>query len=260
MNLNIKGHLLYYTFDHIRLPHLFSTKHGGVSTGEQASMNLDFAKDSRENVIKNFQILSTLGFDFETLTSVSQRHTSLVLAITNDHAGNNISTPNYLEISDGIITNDNNLTLVTSHADCQALYFYDPVKQAIGLAHSGWRGVADNIADNTVKEMRAAYGTNPADLLVGISPSIGYCCFEVDTPVKDEFLHKLPFSKKHMTPFGEKTKIDLPTINKVNLTNAGVLEQNIEIAPICTCCNSELFHSHRRSGLQRGCMVAMLRL
>ena len=263
MKLNIKNDIIYYTFDELPIPHLFTTKHGGVSTGVCASMNLSVSsngKDTKENVTENFRRLSTLGFDYDSFTLLNQRHTNIVLAVSNEHRGNNVRLPNFLEIADGMITNDPSVTLVTSHADCQALYFYDPVNQAIGLSHSGWRGVLENIAFNTVTSMQNTYHTNPSDLIVGVSPSLSVCCFEVDEDVASAFLQKFAFSKDYITQKGPKFHIDLLALTKKHLLNAGVLEKNIFIADICTRCNSELFHSHRKSGTNRGNMVAMLRL
>ena len=260
MRLHIKNNIPYYSFEKMQTTNLFSTRHGGVSTGYQSTMNLDFNKDSKENVLENFRLLSTLGFEFESLTAINQQHTNTVKPLTLADKGNKISTPDNFGIAYGFVTNSPDITLVTTYADCTPLYFYDSIKKVIGLSHAGWRGTVDNIAKNTIDVMVSNYGSNPKDIVAGIGPCIGSCCFYVDTPVYDEFVAKLPFSKDHIIKEGEKYRINLSEINKINMLNQGLKEDNIEVANICTCCNNEMFHTHRKSGLNRGCMVAMMRL
>jgi len=267
MRQNIENDVMYYTFDifsdikHIR--HCFSTKLGGVSVGDAASMNLAFKRDSkRENVYKNFEILcETIGFNYDGIVLVQQEHTSNVDSVTRENRGNILITQDNLGEIDGLVTNEKGVVISTLHADCVPIYFFDPVKNVIGLCHAGWRGTVNSITRATLEKMIDTYGCSPADVLVGIGPSIGMCCFEVDTPVKDEFEIKLPFSKEYIKE-GENDKyyIDMWNVNKQILVNAGVLSYNIEIGDVCTRCNNDIFHSHRATGFNRGCMVAMFQI
>lgn len=86
-----------------------------------------------------------------------------------------------------MITNVPGLTLATFYADCVPLYFVDPVKRAIGLSHSGWRGTVGKIGKKTVERMEETYGSNPADIRAVIGPSICQDCYEVSVDVIDEF-------------------------------------------------------------------------
>ena len=264
----INNQVVYYKSSNINIPHCFTTKLGGVSTGYPATMNFDTSKDTKENVMENFKIISaTLGFKFESLTMVNQKHTNIVVTIKNQDMGNIIFKKDNFAPADAMVTNSPGVTLVTSHADCLALYFYDADKKVIGLAHAGWRGTVDDIATATTEAMVRGFGCHPSNIKVAISPGIMACCFEVDTPVAEEFLEKIPHIGKFVVPHSsknekskEKFTINLQEINKALLIDAGILNANIEMSSLCTKCNGDIFHSNRLSGLKRGSMGAMISL
>lgn len=110
--------------------------------------------------------------------------------------------------------------------------------------------------------MKAAFGTEPKNLLVGIGPAISYCCFEAGSEVKAEFLEKLPFSAEYIRPSENEGKcyIDLKAVNRRILLDAGVAESSIEVSQECTKCLGDRFYSHRRMGEKRGSMAAFLEL
>ena len=140
---------------------------------------------------------------------------------------------------DGLVTRQEGLGLVVTHADCQAAIFFDPVHQAVGCVHAGWRGNVQNIYKETVKKMELLYGSRASDLWVGISPSLGPCCGEFinyRTELPDSFL---PFQVK---PF----YFDLWEIARWQLTKTGILPDHIEVASECTRCNRIDFYSYRR--------------
>ena len=96
--------------------------------------------------------------------------------------------PRDLQSIDGLCTNEPGVTLVTYYADCVPLYFLDPVTRSVGLAHAGWRGTVAKIGAVMVEKMAREFGSNPKDIIAGIGPSIGPCCYEVDEPVANQFL------------------------------------------------------------------------
>ena len=81
---------------------------------------------------------------------------------------------------DGLITNVPGLPLVVRVADCGPVYFYDPVKRAIGLSHSGRKGTEGNITGATISAMREHFGSKPADIVVQLGPCIRPPHYEVD--------------------------------------------------------------------------------
>lgn len=269
MKIVEKGNLKYIVFENIEntgiVNHCFSTRLGGVSKGYLESLNLAFNKgDELENVYKNYEILGdAIGFDYKDCVALEQTHETEIKVATAKDKGNGILKPTEFIGYDGMVTNRKGVMLVTYHADCVPLYFVDPVNKAIGLSHAGWRGTVNGMAQATVEKMTELYGTDPSDVLGAIGPSIGVCCFEVDTPVVDEFNEKLPFSQKYIKKcdYGEdKYKIDLWQINKEIMIKSGIKEENIDVTTICTKCNPDLFYSHRNMGLERGSMAAFLQL
>ncbi len=159
-----------------------------------------------------------------------------------------------------LITNEPNIVLTTFYADCVPIFLLDPIKKAIGIAHSGWKGTVLEIGKKTILKMQEEYETEAKDLLVGIGPSISLCCFQVDKPVAEKFRNELPFSEKYIFEdnIKGKFKIDLQNIIKESILSLGVLEENIEISKICTLCNSNMFFSHRAMGEERGSLAGLM--
>lgn len=122
--------------------HAFSTRLGGCSTGDLATMNLSSTRgDDPENVKENFQRFgAAVGFDPKDLVLSLQTHTTNVRLVTEEDRGKGFTRPRDYKDVDGLITNVPGLVLATFYADCVPLYFVDPVHRAIGLSHSGWRG------------------------------------------------------------------------------------------------------------------------
>ena len=112
-------------------------------------------------------------------------------------------------------------------ADCTPILLLDTVNKAIGAVHAGWRGTVNSIAQKAIEKMTENYGTNPKDVIAGIGPSIGQCCFQVDEPVVKEFRQKLDFADDVMIndTVPERYKIDLWETNKRILMNCGVQEK-----------------------------------
>ena len=130
----------------------FSTRLGGVSEGDYSSMNVSFTRGDREEAVReNYRRLGeAIGFDCESLVCSDQTHTTNVRVMTEADRGKGFVRPKDYRDVDGMITNVPGLTLATFYADCVPLYFVDPVKRAIGLSHSGWRGTVGKIGKKTV--------------------------------------------------------------------------------------------------------------
>ncbi len=237
----------------------FSTKFGGVSTGVCESMNLTYnTSDSLENVAKNFELyLDAIGANKNSvIMSEKQIHGKEVFCVTENFTGTK-----FIKGVDGFVTNLRNITLITNHADCVPLYFLDPVKKVIGLSHSGWRGTVLGIGKETVFKMVNNFGSNPNDILAGIGPSIGKCCFETDSDVPDLFKENYSFCDNFIfEKENGKYFVDIKGINKEILKSAGIPEKNILVSDICTMCSSDIFFSHRKMKQQRGTMAAAIML
>ena len=146
-------------------------------------------------------------------------------------------------------------------ADCGTVLLYDPVHQAIGAVHAGWRGCAAGIVEKTVAAMGAAYGSRPAELLAALGPCIGPCCFETDGDVPEAMRAALgAIANAYITVKGPKFHVDLAGLNRQWLLRVGLLPERIEVSGICTACRPDLFWSHRKMGDQRGVQVAVISL
>ena len=264
-----KEGLLFYSFPHLReqpgLTHAFSSRLGGVSQGCCTSLNLAFAQpeDDPVNVRENWRRFgAAAGFDYERAVLTQQTHSINIHEAGETDAGRGITRPvEYCNV-DALISGVANLPLVTYHADCAPLFFYAPRQRLIGLAHAGWRGTAAGLAA-AMAEQFAKRGAAPAELLVGIGPSAGPCCYQVGAEVAELFAGLRDEEGALIKPeerAPDKYKLDLWRANRAFLLQAGLKPENIMIGGLCTICHPKLFFSHRAHGKERGTMAAMIML
>ena len=147
---------------------------------------------------------------------------------------------------DALITSCRGAMLAMRFADCVPVLLYDPIHQAVGLAHAGWRGSAAGIASRTVRAMTQAFDTRPGDVLAGIGPSIGRCCYEVGHPVIQHFSAHFPWWRQVVADEAGSLHLDLWETNRRQLLDAGLADEQITVAGLCTACHTEDFYSHRR--------------
>ena len=251
------GALEYLVAEDISVPHCFTTRLGGVSTGSQESLNLAYGRgDSMENVEKNLRILAaSLGCDPEKYVLTRQTHSDIVRTVT-DGDCSGFCHRDYPEC-DALVTNTPGVTLMVFTADCTPILLHDPVTGAVGAAHAGWRGTAQAIAAKTVEAMVEAFGCKPEDIRAAIGPNLGQCHFETDLDVPAAMLGAFG---EEISPYilhkGEKYYPDLKQINAWILRRAGV--RKIEISEECTWCQSQRFWSHRVTRGDRGSQGAVI--
>ena len=243
----------------------FSTRLGGVSRGDWATMNFSFTRgDDPEAVRENYRrMAAALGVDVNRMVLSHQTHTTNVRRVTEEDAGKGVVRERDYTDVDGLITNVPGITLVTFYADCVPLYFVDPVRRAIGLSHSGWRGTVNRMGRVTVEAMGKAFGSDPKDIVACIGPSICRDCYEVGPEVAEAFENAFE-PAKHSEILEEKPDgkflLDLWRANAIVMEEAGILPERIHMTDICTHCNPELLYSHRRTGERRGNLCAFLSL
>ncbi|MBQ2927088.1 MAG: peptidoglycan editing factor PgeF [Oscillospiraceae bacterium] len=251
------GTLEYLTAENISVPHCFTTRYGGVSTGTQASLNLAYGRgDSMENVEQNLKILANaLNFDPEKYVLTRQTHSDIVRVVTEaDCSG--LCHKDYPEC-DALVTNTPGVTLLVFTADCTPLLFHDPVTGTVGAAHAGWRGTAQAIGAKTVAAMVKHFGCDPANIRAAIGPNIAQCHFETDWDVPQAMIAAFGDEvRQHIEKRGGKYYLDLKQINALSLRRAGI--RHIEISDACTYCESDRFWSHRVTGGERGSQGAVI--
>ncbi len=273
LELREKNGVYYFVFPKIEelgiVDHLFSTRLGGVSKGCYESMNLSYTRgDVKESVDENYCRISEVmghGHNLRDFVSTFQTHTTNVKVITEADRGKGpLIQRDYTDI-DGLITNVPGIILSTFHADCPPVYFVDPVKRAIGLSHSGWKGTKGEISARTVELMTKNYGTDPADLICAVGPSICGPCYEIGEDVATEFSENYTNDElegcKILIKYPEnKYRLYLWNAIRLTLIKCGVKEENILITDVCTRCNPELLFSHRIHHEDRGNLAAFLSL
>ena len=125
---------------------------------------------------------------------------------------------------------------------------------AVSAIHAGWRGTALKISKEAVKKL-CSLGASPQNIYVAIGPCIDECCYEVGGDFVDEIAEKL--AQNYEIKFINKKEnsslyADLKGMNVDILLSCGVPRQNIDVCPLCTSCNPDLFYSHRRQKGIRG--------
>lgn len=257
---------VYYSFPHMdTYPFIrngFSTRLGGVSEGIYASMNLSYTRgDEKAAVDENFvRICAAMGVSAADAVLSAQEHHTTLKNVTAADRGIGLSRPPLVDV-DGLLTDEPQVVLCTQYADCVPLLFADPVRHVVATSHAGWRGTVAEIGRLTVERMQSDYGCDPRDILAGIAPSIGPCCFEVDAPVAEAFEALSVTDGDCCRAVGNgKFFVDLWETNRRILLSAGVKAENITVTDLCTRCHPQLFWSHRFSGAARGSLAAFIAL
>jgi YfiH family protein len=247
----------------------FTTRHGGVSKEPFYSLNLGLhVLDRAEHVIVNRQRLAkALDLPFDTFTYAEQVHSDEIAIITKADMGKGrISREDALQARDGFVTNEKGIVLCALFADCVPLYFYDPVREVIGLAHAGWKGTVLNIAAKTIQAMTKEFGSKPEDIRAAIGPSIGGCCYEVDEKVAIP-VNRVLIDIQAETGITQKVidlkadgkyMLNLQELNRNFIEKAGILSSHIEITELCTSCSTDVFFSHRQENGSTGRMAAWI--
>ncbi|MBW1977636.1 MAG: laccase domain-containing protein [Deltaproteobacteria bacterium] len=246
-------HILYFQFFNLskygNLVHAVFSRCGGVSKSPFTGLNVSYASgDHKKSVNTNLRIIKKI-LGAERLVAMNQVHGRRIHVFTQKY-------PGILErpvSADAVITTLKHLCVIVKLADCQAIVILDPGKGVLANVHCGWRGNVANLPGAVVAKMKADFGCKPSDLIAGIGPSLGPCCAEFVT-------HKDLFPEHFGRFMVRENYFNLWEITKWQLTQAGIREENIEIAGICTRCRTDLFYSSRAEGVTgRFATAAMLK-
>ncbi len=244
-------HTVCYRFARLavfsEITHAIFTRLGGNSEGPYWSLNVGAqCGDRPEDVQANeLTMLGDLGLQPGDVVTAAQVHGSRVAVVGSADKGR------ILPATDGLLTAEAGVFLFLRFADCLPVLLYDPLHKALALVHVGWRGCLAGVLGNTVLTMVSTFGTRPSDVVAGLGPGIGPCCYEIGP----DLVYKI------RSVFGEesgllrqaeaaKTYFDLPGAASQQLGRAGILQ--IESAAMCTCCHTGEFFSHRGQGGRAG--------
>jgi polyphenol oxidase len=239
--------------------HGFVGRAGGISQGAFASLNLGlFTEDRPENAAANERRFREV-FGVKTLIRVRQVHGREVLVA--DRAVEDEKTWRQTE-SDAIITDQPGVALAVLTADCVPIVLFDPRRRVAGIAHAGWRGTCLRVAAATVEAMEKSFGSQARDIMAGIGPGVGPCCYRVDEPVirAAEESFGSATAKVIFRRDDRSSVFDLLAANRLVLEQAGLTPGNIESIDLCTSCRPDLFFSHRRDRGRTGRQINFVML
>lgn len=249
--------VLYWQFERIPttgLRHGVLTRHGGVSAAPWDSLNFAWKSvgDTQMNVLENVRRAhAAIGTDGTRAIDRYIAHTNRIWHVDERHIG--LDAP----FMDGFVTKSKGLPLVLTFADCQPILAYDPVAGVLGIAHAGWRGTVGGVAGALIAAMEVE-GSQPKNIVAGLGPAIGACCYEVGAEVAAQAEAWQGGAAWLVPGTGERPHFDLDAANEAQLRYAGV--RQIERSGLCTACNTDKFFSYRaeRPVTGRFAMIAAL--
>lgn len=251
MNYKIetKNNIRYITIPKLTdlgLKHCFTTSDMDIGLKTNGSV-----ESIKENIKSIYKFLEIEPF---VLYNGYQTHSGNIAIINDTNQGLESDFGRYFPETDGLVTDKENIALITRFADCTPIILYDPVKRVHANIHSGWKGTLQRISANGIKTMMENYNSNPEDIISIIGPTIGKDEFEVDYEVKDLFEKEFGYMKNIIRSKNNiKSLIDLKKINQSILLENGILEANIIIIDLQTMSN-EMLHSFRRDKERFGLM------
>ena len=261
------GQTVFFTSPDIKVPHGFSTRMGGVSTPPHlASMNLGWnLDDNTQSVRENYRRISAAaGTPQSGLVYMKQIHSATVEYVTEADRGKTLEC-------DALVTDRPGVTLSVRTADCVPILFWAPVSDkgsgepmpegVVGACHAGWRGTVARIQQNTLGRM-VALGAEIKDIRCAVGAAIHSCCYEVGSDFRAAVADALGEEAAARFVYEENgvLRADLIAMNVALLLECGILPDNIAVSSRCTCCESDLFFSHRASKGRRGVMAALISL
>lgn len=249
-------YLRFATIDDSIAHHAVLTRLGGTSRPPFDSLNLgQTVGDDPDCVAANHaRIYDALDIPPDCVVTAQQVHGNRIGIVTSQDGGSIVKS------TDALVTNEPGVYLMLRFADCVPILIYSPDRGVVALVHAGWRGTAQRIASHAVQEMVSVFGCDPAAMRAGIAPSIGPCCYEVDSEVSDTMLSIAEHSADVVTRRDGQGKayVDLWRANADQLAAQGV--GHIEVARVCTRCHRDTFFSHRGDGGHTGRFAAIIGL
>jgi YfiH family protein len=162
---------------------------------------------------------------------------------------------------DALMTNQPGVLLTIRTADCVPMLIHDPLRKVVAAIHAGWRGAVAGIVPKTLSLMLHRFGSEPASLQVGIGPSVGPCCYEVDEPVLERVRAGFADWRLVVRETGRgRAGLDLRELVRHQAQAIGVESEHIRTVRVCTACHPNLFYSYRRDGVVGETMVSGIML
>ena len=253
--------LIYMRSDVIGAKHAFTTRFGGVSGGEFATLNLGANRgDEPEAVRENFRrVCALFGVDENGACVTNQVHKNEIRVVT--AADKHVCLGPVPYEADGIVTASIGMPIFCFTADCVPVLLWDGRGRAAGAVHCGWRSAVSDILGRAVEAM-VSLGAEIPELRAAIGPAIGQCCFETDDDVPEAVEKWLRGDTAGLfRRRGDgKTMVDLKGANAKRLLQLGVPAGQIDISDECTFCRHDKYWSHRYTRGRRGTQASVIML
>jgi YfiH family protein len=235
----------------------FSTRIGGVSPKPFDTLNFSRKREeSDENFEENFRrFAKATEFDADCAVGINFAHSGDVYRVRREDTGRGIFGEALPQICDGLVTDEPGIPLLSFHADCVPLFFYDPKRRAAAVCHAGWRGVTAHMAANAVQAL-ADLGCEKGDILAAIGPCISVRHFEVGEEVRDVF--SSVFGSTVLLEHEGRLYVDLNKACLKDMVDAGLNPDKVSDAALCTYEDEDMFYSHRRDNGKTGAMAAII--
>ncbi len=224
-----------------------STRHGGISAAPFKSLNLGLnTTDDARNVEENRKrFFMALGIDPARVATAHQVHGQEILTV---------SEPGRYEGYDALMTDQPNLFVGVSVADCVPILVYDQKNRAVAAIHAGWKGTVGELVRLTLEAMQQTYSTHPRDCYAYVGTCIDETSFEVGPDVGDQFAPEF----KRVDEFTQRTFVNLRSANTKQLINFGIPAAQIAISSFSTVLNNDDYFSHRLEKGQTGRLLAII--
>ncbi|KKP70296.1 hypothetical protein A2X44_01135 [candidate division CPR3 bacterium GWF2_35_18] len=200
------------------------------SLGKEEFIN----KDTRiTDYLKQFDV------DIQSCVGMNQVHKDHIVIVDSKNRRQ------FLLKTDGLITIEPDIFLMVKTADCLPVFFYEPNKKIIGVAHLGWKGIFLDLGSKMIKKM-VKLGANIEDIYIGVGPFIRNCCYNVSKDRIDKFQEKYGNDTKIYQQRKGKYYLDLQYLLQRQFEKIGCSKQKIEFLSLCTSCNNQDFFSYRK--------------
>jgi len=228
-----------------RSPAIVTSRKAGFSTRNYSGLNLSSKVGDEKNAVRKNKelLLSALGISEDALARPEQVHAGLVLQA---------AAPGVYEKADGLVLTGSAPVGAILVADCVPVFVFNDDFSVVGLAHAGREGTRAEITRNLISSA-SALGVSPDGLFVALGPSIGACCYELDSRTASDLPSQFLFERE------SKIFFDLWQANACQAIEMSIPKENIVMPPFCTCCRQDLFFSHRgqRGGAGRQMALAV---
>jgi YfiH family protein len=244
MILNTRNLLHSFTFSKFipftEIRHGVFARTGGFSPPPFHSLNAGLSVGDDPNAVMQNRTAIAEYLDGTELVFLNQTHETSVIVFDKNAADSPTLKHQPPFSGDAMVSNIPGRTLAIQVADCQAVMLFDPEKQVVANVHSGWRGSVRNITGKCVEVMKTRFGCRPADIIAGVSPSLGPCCCE--------FIHyRTEIPKSFWRYKDRQDHFNFWAVTRDQLADCGILPKNIELSNLCTKCNDHLFFSYRQA-------------